>query len=202
MHMFRKATMSTAVIVLLNGCASFDYAETEFGCKGMPDGVTCAGVRQIYELTDGDDYQAQIEARRQLPTKSGEKVGDAQTAASRAGQPVEPKRQPEIRRVVPRPASEVVPLRTPAQVMRIYVRPWESKDGDLHVPGYVYTEIVPRRWQIGDKAVTPSKNTILLSDKESGAQDSEVPRGGQPPRAQGNRRSIADSLQFNQRKNH
>ena len=50
--------------------------------------------------------------------------------------------------VLPRPEGPV-PIRVPAQVMRIWIAPWEDTRGDLHAPGYVYTEIEPRRWTLG-----------------------------------------------------
>ena len=39
-------------------------------------------------------------------------------------------------------------LRAPARVMRIWIAPWEDSRGDLHAPGYIYTEIEPRRWTL------------------------------------------------------
>jgi hypothetical protein len=45
--------------------------------------------------------------------------------------------------------------RAPAQVMRIWIAPWEDSRGDLHAPGYLYTEILPRRWRIGVPAEPP-----------------------------------------------
>ena len=33
--------------------------------------------------------------------------------------------------------------------MRIAIDPCEDENGDLHVPGFIYTEIEPRRWEIG-----------------------------------------------------
>jgi hypothetical protein len=39
-------------------------------------------------------------------------------------------------------------LRVPARVMRIWIAPWEDSRGDLHAPGYLYTEIEPRRWAL------------------------------------------------------
>lgn len=48
--------------------------------------------------------------------------------------------------VAPKLPSEPVPLRTPAQVMRIWVAPYVDTNGDLVAPGFVYTEIEPRRW--------------------------------------------------------
>jgi len=46
------------------------------------------------------------------------------------------------------PAEGAVPRRAPARVMRIWIAPWEDSRGDLHAPGYLYTEIEPRRWTL------------------------------------------------------
>jgi conjugal transfer pilus assembly protein TraV len=40
-------------------------------------------------------------------------------------------------------------LRPPAQVMRVWIAPWEDSHGDLHAATYLYTEITPRRWSLG-----------------------------------------------------
>jgi conjugal transfer pilus assembly protein TraV len=49
--------------------------------------------------------------------------------------------------LLPRPEGPV-PLRTAAQVMRVWIAPWEDSRGDLHAPGYLFTEIPPRRWSL------------------------------------------------------
>jgi hypothetical protein len=49
------------------------------------------------------------------------------------------------------PAAGAVPLRSPARVMRIWIAPWEDSRGDLHAPGYLYTEIDPRHWALDDR---------------------------------------------------
>jgi conjugal transfer pilus assembly protein TraV len=61
--------------------------------------------------------------------------------------------------VLPRPQGPV-PLRLPAQIMRVWIAPWEDSTGNLHAPGYVYTEIEPRRWSIGH-ADSRVANTVL-----------------------------------------
>jgi hypothetical protein len=45
-------------------------------------------------------------------------------------------------------AEDPAALRVPARVMRIWIAPWEDSRGDLHAPGYLYTEIEPRRWAL------------------------------------------------------
>jgi len=60
-----------------------------------------------------------------------------------------------------RPSPEgPVPLRLPAQVMRVWIAPWEDSRGDLHAPGYLYTEIEPRRWSLGAPA-EPERDTLI-----------------------------------------
>ena len=49
-------------------------------------------------------------------------------------------------------AEDPAALRVPARVMRIWIAPWEDSRGDLHAPGYLYTEIEPRRWALGAQA--------------------------------------------------
>ena len=39
-----------------------------------------------------------------------------------------------------------VPIRTPSQVMRIWIAPYVDTVGDLIAPGFVYTEVEERRW--------------------------------------------------------
>ena len=60
-----------------------------------------------------------------------------------------------------RPSPEgAVALRLPAQVMRVWIAPWEDSRGDLHAPGYLYTEIEPRRWSLG-APVEPDRDTLI-----------------------------------------
>ena len=49
-------------------------------------------------------------------------------------------------------SKDPLALRAPARVMRIWIAPWEDSRGDLHAPGYLYTEIEPRRWTLGAQA--------------------------------------------------
>jgi conjugal transfer pilus assembly protein TraV len=44
----------------MSGCSLLGQND-EYGCKGMPNSVTCMNVRDVYALTDGDDYQEQID---------------------------------------------------------------------------------------------------------------------------------------------
>lgn len=127
-------------VFLSAGCA------TQYGCKGMPDDPKCLSTTEAYQVTD----KALPEPPKPEPTKLEEvKVGATTGFPSHARQPV-----PKI--------EDPTPIRTPAQVMRIWIAPWEDSDGDLMVSGYVYTELVPRRWMIGKSAPTVSPSLIPL----------------------------------------
>jgi len=77
-------------------------------------------------------------------------------------------------------------LRVPARVMRIWIAPWEDSRGDLHAPGYLYTEIEPRRWTLGGPADRDKETRIRPLQIER--RDAK-PNTGRPGRAsQGNAR--------------
>jgi conjugal transfer pilus assembly protein TraV len=42
----------------------------------------------------------------------------------------------------------------------VWVAPWENANGDLNAPGYVFTEIQPRRWTLGTEA-DPTQGRVI-----------------------------------------
>jgi hypothetical protein len=68
------------------------------------------------------------------------------------------------------------PYRVPSHVMRIFVQAWEDEQGDLHMPGYLYSEIEPRRWSVGQPALDTSGTFRLLDGSGSpAAHDAQAP---------------------------
>jgi conjugal transfer pilus assembly protein TraV len=93
--------------LLSTGCA------TQYGCKGMPDDPKCLSTTEAYQVTDKAlSEQPKADAAVQLSV-----------SGSKMSQP--PQQQP-----VPK-IDDPTPIRTPAQVMRIWIAPWEDSDGDL-----------------------------------------------------------------------
>jgi conjugal transfer pilus assembly protein TraV len=127
-------------VFLSTGCA------TQYGCKGMPDDPKCLSTTEAYQVTD----KALPETPKSEPTKVEAAKADAITGFPR-----------QTRQPVPK-IDDPTPIRTPAQVMRIWIAPWEDSDGDLMVSGYVYTELEPRRWMIGKSTPTVSPSLIPL----------------------------------------
>ncbi|SUJ10256.1 TraV family lipoprotein [Shewanella morhuae] len=38
------------------------------------------------------------------------------------------------------------------KTMRVLVAAWTDSDGDLHMPGFVYVEVAPKKWLVGEQA--------------------------------------------------
>lgn len=128
---------SVLLIAITTGCA------TEYGCKGMPDEPSCLSTTQAYQVTNP--------ALTEAPAENN------QSSES----PAKPTLPPPLQQPVPK-IDDPTPIRTPSQVMRIWIAPWEDADGDLMVSNYVYTELEPRRWMIGKAAPTVSSSLIPL----------------------------------------
>ena len=171
---FIALCLISASVLALSGC-SLIGGSSEYGCKGMPNSVTCMSVREVHDLTDGDDYQERIQAasEQQLNGKPVE-VRQQVVGANNNGVTVSAGAQ-----YVPVPAATAnpQPIRTPSIVMRVLVDPYESSDGDLNVPGYVYTEIEQRRWEVG---VTRNATTIPVIRPMSAPQTSNVEPAATP----------------------
>jgi conjugal transfer pilus assembly protein TraV len=70
------------------------------------------------------------------------------------------------------------PYRSAARVMRIYVSAWEDEQGDLHMPGYIFSELEARRWSVGQPAIDSSNTFRLLEGPgQQAAQDARAAAG-------------------------
>ena len=58
-----------------------------------------------------------------------------------------------------------LPLRSAARIMRVWVAPWESMDGVLHLPNYLYTEVQKRKWSIGGRKMNVAPQITPLADQ-------------------------------------
>lgn len=164
-------TLLAGLSLSLGGCAT--VGESEFKCKGYPSGLPCTSVGEMYELTDDDDYQQKIdEASRQFQERqeNGEEdTGIDAKDLDQTSRALPPKKV--LQTIIPDHSRAVVPLRTPAKVMRIQIRPWESDDNVFSVPGYHYVEIEKRRWMIGNKKL--ELNPTLISVNQNQEPDPE-----------------------------
>lgn len=165
-HKITKRTLMAGIALAatqLTGCSFLQIGESEYSCKGMPDGVTCMSARDVYQMTENENFRKQIEEDAAANKAKEEGDEDAQKLLEMSATP---KMVSGERYVIPRPARDPVPIRTQATVMRIWVAPWESEVGDLNVPGFIYTEIEPRRWEIGTPAPKPTPTIRPLAARQ------------------------------------
>lgn len=137
----------------LGGCA---VGQSEFRCSGIPEGVSCVSARDVYNATNGGA----------IPHAA---KNEGESSENGAGVAVLPPVKDEVvdTFVTPNLPDNPIPVRTPARVMRIWVASWEdSTSGALIAPGYVFTEIEPRRWTIGRPESAASSSGKLLKPLE------------------------------------
>jgi conjugal transfer pilus assembly protein TraV len=134
--MEREAALLTVAVVLA-ACGNMSGLDgsTEYGCKA-PDGVRCNSVSGNYYNAIQNNLPSQRQTRdsgsprdKLQPEKSGNDT-------------------PASVQHLPGPAHVPASLRTQGRVLRLWTKPWEDADGDLHDQGYVYLQIDHGRWQI------------------------------------------------------
>ena len=153
----------------LAGCGAVPGSST-YSC-GLPEGVTCTSARNVYKLTNSGLPVTAMPGQptaldpaaggNPAPAATGPTAGPAVTTGNLAStlspRPPLPTTG-QVQTIALRPedagAADIVPLRTPSRVLRVWIAPWEDTAGRLHVPGYTYAEIEPRRWSIGEGAAT------------------------------------------------
>jgi len=173
-----KLAVATSAALVLAGCAS----SGKFSCSA-PEGVSCMSTQQVYDMTSGSP-QGATPVKQKKRSKSGNfashqigAVGDSLVLTSPAkftptatssslalgatnSTYATPRASGSLPALGGYPAGQSESVaRLPAQVLRMWVAPWTDEAGDLHMPGYVYTEIKARRWTVGGAAQLPEKPT-------------------------------------------
>ena len=144
------AAVSAAVLA---GCAAVGQAD--FSCNGMPGNVTCLDAITVYELTSDPALDAAVRAEVARLTEAGETGIDTQALVARIKQ--QRAYTPAGSTTLMAPLTQPLPVLEPARVVRIWVAPWIDAKGDLHMPGYLFSEITPRRWSFGEAEVAGTR---------------------------------------------
>ena len=145
-------TVVYVAVLALAGCASMAGVggSAEFGCKA-PVGVKCDSVSGTYynalqqNLPSQQKNAPATPDASVAPTLMDQLVGKRAVAAS-STRNAAPTSATVTALAVTREAN--APLRAPARVLRLWIKPWEDSDGDLHSQSYVYVPIDAGRWLI------------------------------------------------------
>jgi conjugal transfer pilus assembly protein TraV len=143
------AAASALMAWMLSGCMSMSglSGSSSYACKA-PDGVTCDSVSGTYanavqnnlpsqRRTAGASPGAPQAPRPTAGINGAAAAGAAGAAASRIA--VSPS---------PPPSPTAIPLRSSARILRLWFKPWEDADRDLHDQGYVYVRVDDGQWLV------------------------------------------------------
>jgi conjugal transfer pilus assembly protein TraV len=149
---FVAAAMACAVV---SGCASMAGVggTSEYSCKA-PEGVKCDSVSGTYYNSVENNLPSQRQGGRATPQDEGtltrmEALASKRSVASAVY--VTPALAPLAVGsgvALPPAAYTSMPLRSPARVLRLWVKPWEDADGDLMDQLYVYVPVDNGRWLV------------------------------------------------------
>jgi conjugal transfer pilus assembly protein TraV len=151
------------VALCLAGCASLSGVggESHYACPA-PQGVRCGSVTA--------NYLQSLPGDRAGRSTQGEaaKLESTQTAAEPAPAPAAPAANPDA----------TMPLRSPPRILKLWVAPWEDRDGVLHDAAFVFVPIDHGRWllqhvrpatRLPDRLVPPSGSPAAASTAASAA---------------------------------
>lgn len=126
-HGGRRA-MALTLLAALAGCGDLSGlgGTNQYACKA-PEGVKCQSMSGTYYNGPGQ------------PTSA---AGAAGAVAPTAG--VRMRR----RAAAPEPAYEPTALRSPGQVLRLWIKPWKDADNDLEDQSYVYLQVREGQWRL------------------------------------------------------
>ncbi len=148
--MIRKLLTIAVASALIAGCGP------KYSCLETVEGVKCGNISQVYDQkVTGESAPGNSAV---VPNQKTEKQGRVVSHKTT---------EPELI-VRNLDSDESRPIRLPPIILRIWTAPWEDSDGDLHKPGYIYTEIDQRRgrWLFGEteaSSVSSLRNPVYSS---------------------------------------
>lgn len=146
---WKKYTVLLASLITISGCTAM--GKSDFSCSGPTPGVSCLPAAEVYDITNDPELYEAVNAALTAAAQSDEEYDAREIVAY-----VRANHKPsiEVTKPMAEPVKAPLPVLMPAQVIRIWIAPWPDQKGDLHFPGYIFTEITPRRWSLGEPALS------------------------------------------------
>ena len=139
---------------IVSGCASVAGVggTSEYSCKA-PEGVRCDSVSGTYANSVENNLPSQRQGGRTTPqnpaaTRIEALAGKRSVASAVDATPALAPLATGSGVALPPAAYTSMPLRSPARVLRLWVKPWEDADGDLMDQVYVYVPVDNGRWLV------------------------------------------------------
>lgn len=193
--------MRIAVYVLtamLAGCTTM--GSEEFGCTGLPNSVNCMTPKMAYELSEDpramETYLSELEKVHEDYADGKIDKDEYTKRRSQLARDALEKKQAVSKQNSGLPDALINPIQQPmpvlmqAKVLRGWYGPLLDSNGDLHMPGLVYTEVTPRRWNLGEEVVRQSSIIGALGvrvDAESAKPTADT-KDGKPTQKRGEKK--------------
>jgi len=140
---------------VVSGCASMAGVggTSAYSCKA-PEGVKCDSVSGTYTNSVENNLPSQRQGGRATPpdeaapTRVEALAGKRSVASAVSVTPALAPLATSSGVALPPAAYTSLPLRSPARVLRLWVKPWEDADGDLMDQLYVYVPVDNGRWLV------------------------------------------------------
>ena len=153
--MTNRTFYKTGVVLVasaLSGCSWLNMGAEDYGCPGMEQGISCMSVEEAYDRSmfpdisrDKRESQADDNQKNKSEGATDRETHNKVSSGASSGvflyssvPVIEPQQLP-------------APVRTQGKVLRILIGSWVDEAGSLHLPGYIYTEIEPRKWITGEQ---------------------------------------------------
>ena len=184
LHLVRAA----ACVAPLAGCANITGldASSNYACQAPP-GVQCESVSGTYANALRNNLPSQRPPR--APSAAPMTGPPAASAATRATSVPAALAPGGIDGT-----TAVQPIRSQPRLLRLWIKPWEDADRDLHDQGYVYVQVDSGRWlvdhaqrQIRDAYAPvrpPRRPPAAAPGDEAAAQRPQAAAGGPAAEAQ------------------
>ena len=127
-----KFLAMSLVLITSSSCASLTVGHEHFRCEGTDKGGICAPTHYVYQ------HRKEL-MKEQKPETSGQKT---------ANNLYQEYKKLELKDfTLYRPAGiPQKPVRLEEQIQRVYIFPYQTKDGNLIEGHYIYTVVKPARW--------------------------------------------------------
>jgi conjugal transfer pilus assembly protein TraV len=191
-------TLCALALAALGACSAATPGASGYSCTGVPDGVVCTSTRDMHGLTGERDrvHEADLEALAAPgPQAAGAPAASAGASPARAAAPGPREGVIDAAAMAPTPVAVFDPdafrARQPRtaepSVVRIWIAPWEDRNGDLRMPGHVFAEVRPRRWALSSRPPHVTDNHLqtpaMIDARHGGATPgaaAPTPPAGQP----------------------
>lgn len=193
------------VVLALAGCSTAALsgldATNKFTCAA-PDGVSCMSTAGVY----ANAQVGNLPGMKKDPTKPQFKDGSGppdQRPTTGAATPFGSQPNVEYTTPGPLPTAQAAapqnlnraspawmnapttgtPLRSPERILRLWIRPFEDADGDLHDQRYVYVTVNRGVWSIdaANDAIKSQYRTVRLMSKPDASDRGDAQGNGTSP---------------------